>query len=65
MQKYAQYAAAIAGALLVLAVVVWANTSAVTTSGAAVSSRSGAAISPHEIMRGSVNLPPQVVRDPF
>jgi hypothetical protein len=64
MRKYAQYAAAIAGALLVLAVIVWANTAAVTTS-AAVTARTGAAISPHEIMRGSVNLPPQVVRDPF
>jgi hypothetical protein len=61
MRKYAQYAAATAGALLVLAVMVWANTSAITTSGA----RSGAAISPQDIMRGSTNLPSQVVRDPF
>ena len=64
MRKYAQYAAAAAGAIFVLAVILWANISAVTTS-AALNARSGAAVSPHQIMRGSTNLPAQVVRDPF
>ena len=63
MGKYANYAAAALGALFVLTLVVWANWGAVTTSTAGV--RSSSAISPHEIMRGSTNLPLQTVRDPF
>jgi hypothetical protein len=63
MHKYVQYAAAVLGALFVITLVFWANSGAVTTSTAGV--RSGAAISPHEIMRGSTNLPVQTVRDPF
>jgi hypothetical protein len=49
--------------VLVLATVVWANWSAVTTD--AVSHHRPAAVSPHELMRGSTNLPVQNVRDPF
>jgi|tagenome__1003787_1003787.scaffolds.fasta_scaffold20758267_2 hypothetical protein len=63
MRKYAQYAAAAAGAVFVLAIVLWANSGAVTTGAATV--RSGAAISPHEMMTSSRNLPVQVFRDPF
>jgi hypothetical protein len=63
MGKYVNYAAAALGALFVITLVFWANWGAVTTSTAGVGSN--AAISPHEIMRGSTNLPVQTVRDPF
>jgi hypothetical protein len=62
MRTYIQYAVSAGAAVLVLATVVWANWSAVTTD--AVSHRP-AAVSPHELMRGSTDLPVQNVRDPF
>ncbi|HEY8442509.1 MAG TPA: hypothetical protein VIK79_13830 [Xanthobacteraceae bacterium] len=63
MRTYIQYAVSAGAAVLVLATVVWANWNAVTTD--AVSHHRPAAVSPHELMRGSTDLPVQNVRDPF
>ena len=64
MRTYVQYAVTGAASVLVLATVVWANWAAVTTD-AANHRAVAAAISPHEIMRGSANLPVNTVHEPF
>jgi hypothetical protein len=48
MRKYAEYSVAVAGALFVLVVFLWANTHALT-SNAALNSRSEAGTSPYQI----------------
>ncbi len=64
MRTYLQYAVSGAAAVLVLGTVVWANWAAVTAD-AANHRAAAAAISPHEIMRGSTDLPLNTVHEPF
>jgi hypothetical protein len=66
MRRYLQYAVSGAAAVLVLGTVVWANWAAVTADAANHrAAAAAAAISPHEIMRGSTDLPVTTVHEPF